>query len=102
MYTARDEAKVPGKMEGTHAEDDDLPQRNKDAEQEQRQKSIATRHPSQTGKISKLSLSRTRDYINEQKRLMEQKEGTGGIDECYEITGEILGSIGPERFGDSE
>ena len=80
-------------MEGTNAEDDDPPKHEKGADQKQREKSVAMENPSPTRKISKLSLSKTQHYINEQKLLMEQEEETGGIDECYEIAGESLGLI---------
>ena len=89
-------------MEGTNAEDDDLPKHNKEAEHKQRQKSIATRHPSQTSKISKVSLSRKQHFINEQKQAQEKELENGGIDECYEIAGESLGLIPTEGIDDSE
>ena len=82
-----------GRMEGTNAEHDDPPKEDMGADQKQREKSTATRNPSQSRKISKLSLSKTQHYIKEQKRLMEQEAETGGIDECYEIAGESQGLI---------
>jgi len=77
-------------MEGTNAEPDDPPKHEKGGNQKQGEKGVATKNPSPTRKISKLSLSKTQQYINEQKQLMEQEEETGGIDECYEIAGESL------------
>ena len=80
-------------MEGTNAEPDDPPKHEKGGNQKQGEKGVATKNPSPRRKISKLSLSKTQHYINEQKRLMEQEEETGGIDECYEIAGESIGLI---------
>jgi len=80
-------------MEGTNAEPDDPPKDEKGGNQKQGEKGAATKNPSPRRKISKLSLSKTQHYINEQKRLMEQEEETGGIDECYEIAGESIGLI---------
>ena len=72
-------------MEGTNAEPDDPPKHEKGGNQKQGEKGVATKNPSPTRKISKLSLSKTQQYINEQKRLMEQEAEIGGIDECYQI-----------------
>ena len=77
-------------MEGTNLEDGDPSKHSMEEERKQRQKSVAIRNSSQLKRILKLSLSRIQHLINQEKQARKKEGDNDGIDECYEIVGELF------------